>query len=355
MNSFGRRIRVLVVDDSPVFRELLVHLLSSDDRLEVIGTAGDGITAIEQVRRGRPDVVTMDIQMPRMDGLEATRIIMETLPTPIVIISGSASEDVVAATFQSLEAGALAFLEKPHNYYGEAAAKLVEMVKLMAEVKLVRRWARYGSNGAAKIEPVVPMPRLSHIDLVVIGASTGGPQVLQAILSELPREFPAPLVIVQHISPGFVSGLVAWLEQSSGFRVQLAINGDSLRPAHCYVAPDGLQLGIEVQAGYLPRVRLWAAPAENGHLPSVSYMFRSATQALGPGLIGILLSGMGKDGAMELKRMKDTGAVTIAQNRETSVVAGMPGEAIDLGGATYVLPAGGIASMLSQLVMSRNN
>jgi len=360
VSHLGRRIRVLVVDDSPVYRELLVYLLSCDSELEVIGTAGDGIEAIARVRRSRPDVVTMDIEMPRMDGLEATRIIMETLPTPIVIVSASASPGGVVATFQALEAGALAFLEKPRGLGDEAAKKLIETLKLMAEIKLVRRWARRcaaqraaaGPADGAELAPPMVVP--ASVELVAIGASTGGPLVLQSILAGLPRDFPVPLLVVQHISPGFAAGFAEWLEQSSAFRVRLAAEGDSLRPGYCYLAPDGLQLGVEARQSYLPRIRLLAEPAENGHRPSVSYLFRSAVQALGSSMVGVLLSGMGKDGALELKRMKDTGAVTIAQSRESSVVAGMPGEAINLGGATYVLAPELIAPMLCRLAGKGN-
>ncbi|NTV10080.1 MAG: chemotaxis-specific protein-glutamate methyltransferase CheB [Zoogloea sp.] len=342
------RIRVLVVEDSLVARDLLVYLFNREASLEVVGTARDGQEAIELTRRLRPDVVTMDIHMPRVDGLEATRIIMETVPVPIVVVSASVIGKDVADSFRILEAGALAIVSKPDSMSGELVDKLVETVRLMAEVKVVKRWPRQAGAQSLRVGTVVRP--VQPVRLVAMGASTGGPQVLKTILSGLDARFPVPVAIIQHISPGFTEGFVHWLEQSSGFPVGLAREGEYLCAGRAYVAPDGVHLLVATDGRGMCRADLSCAPAENGHRPSVSPLFRSVAEHLGGGAVGVLLTGMGRDGAAELKRMRERGAVTIAQSRESSVVPGMPGEAIDLGAATHVLPPEQIAGTLRQAV-----
>jgi two-component system chemotaxis response regulator CheB len=347
-------INVLIVEDSLVVREFLVYLLSSDPEICVIGTASNGEDALDAVKQRKPDVITMDITMPKMNGFEATRRIMETHPTPIIIVSGAWDPKEVETTFRAVEAGALAVLSRPvglgHPDHEAMARDLIQTVKLMSEVKVVRRWAHLRRNEAA---PVVPpstsVPLLcpsSDIKLVAIGASTGGPIALHAILSRLPREFPLPVLIVQHIAAGFTQGLVEWLAQSSGFPVHIATHGEDPLPGHAYVAPDGSHMGV----GRGGRIILSRDEPENGVCPSVSYLFRSVAYICGECAVGVLLTGMGKDGAEELKMMKDRGALTIAQDRETSVVYGMPGEAANLGAASYLLPPEKIAEILTDLV-----
>ncbi len=343
-------IKVLVVEDSPVVREFLVEILGSDLEVLVIGTAGSGEEALEVVERRKPDVITMDIHLPKMDGFEATRRIMETHPTPIVIVSGSFSTQEVATTFRAMEAGALAVVPRPrgigHPEYETTAKELVRTVKLMAEVKVVRRWSRSANKPTVLPAAQVEVKRTSaEIQVVAVGASTGGPVALQTILSELPKDFPVPVLIVQHMAPGFVQGFAEWLAQSSGFPVHVAAHGDPLLPGHAYVAPDGVQMGVRKG----PRIVLSQGAIENGLRPSVSYLFRSVAAVFGRNAVGVLLTGMGRDGAEELKLMKDQSAVTIAQDQESAVVHGMPGEAIKLDAATYVLPPERIATALVSL------
>lgn len=348
-------IKVLIVEDSPVVREFLVHTLSSDPEIYVAGTANNGEEALEYVEHKRPDVITMDINMPRMNGFEATRKIMETHPTPIVIVSGHWDPQEVATTFRAMEAGALAVLPRPmgigHPDYEETAAKLIQTVKLMSEVKVVRRWARPRPEKVAPTLPPVVKPERApaEIQLVAIGASTGGPIALQTILSGLPKDFPVPVLIVQHIASGFVQGFVEWLAQSAGFPVQVATQDEPLLPGCARVAPDGFHLGVEMGN----RIVLSQDEPENGFRPSVSYLLRSVAKVWGKNAVGVLLTGMGADGAKELKWMKERGALTIAQDQESSVVHGMPGAAIKMGAATYVLPPERIAAVLSTLVNKR--
>ncbi len=347
MVNFG--IKVLIVDDTQVMRMLLAHLLASDPRIEVIGAVKSGQAALDFVLGNpvRPDVVLMDIHMPDMDGFEATRRIMETQPLPIVICTATADPQEVAVAFRSMEAGAVACVEKPvspaHPDFQRHTQNLLQTLRLMSEVKVVRRWPR----PRAATQPAADAfgarsPPGAGARIVGIGASTGGPPVLQTLLSGLPKDFPLPLLIVQHIARGFLPGLVEWLDQTTGLRIHIAAHGTLPLPGHAYIAPDEFHLGLTGNG----RIILAREAAQNGLRPAVSYLFRSLATACGPNAIGVLLTGMGKDGAAELKLMKDQGAFTIAQDRESSIVHGMPGEAIALGGATQVLPADKIAGAL---------
>jgi two-component system chemotaxis response regulator CheB len=347
------KIGVLIVDDSRVARMLLVHLLESDPMIRVLGAVDSGQAALEFLRNKQPDVVLMDIQMPRLDGFETTRLIMESQPVPIVICTATSDSREVAITFRSMEAGAVACIEKPvapeHPEYETVVRNLIDTIKLMSEVKVVRRWPRSSSI-------LRPVSRTTNSDAVTngirmigIGASTGGPLVLQTILASLPKNFSVPILIVQHIAPGFLSGLVQWLNDTTGLHVHVAAHDTPPLAGHAYLAPDDLQMSI----GRSGRIRLTREEPENSLRPAVSYLFRSLAEVFGPDALGILLSGMGKDGAAELKMMKDYGAITIAQDRDSSVVHGMPGEAIGLGGATYVLAADKIAENLITLVKRR--
>ncbi|MEJ0000261.1 MAG: chemotaxis-specific protein-glutamate methyltransferase CheB [Verrucomicrobiota bacterium] len=341
-------IKVLIVEDSAVVAEYLSALLGAEPNLQVVGVASDGHEALEAVRRTRPDVITMDIHMPRVDGFEATRGIMENCPTPIVIVSGSTDADEVATHFRALEAGALAVVARPKGpgAGGNGARELVDAVKLMSEVKVVKRWVRGPASprrGAGSGVKLVAPP--APVRVVVIGASTGGPLALQAILSGLRRDLPVPVLAVQHMTPGFTQGFVEWLSTSTGFPVRQARDGESPQAGHVYIAPDNWQMGIAGDH----RIVLRDDPRENGMRPSVSYLFRSALKVHGAGAVGVLLTGMGEDGVRELRQLREAGAVTIAQDKESSVVYGMPGQAVLTGAAVHVLPPGRIARALGSI------
>lgn len=345
------RINVLVVEDSPVVQMLMKHLLDSDPQLHVMGTASNGQEAVDFVAGQKPDVVLMDVHMPKMDGYEATRRIMETDPVPIVISSATMTNEEVGATFHALEAGAVAFVEKPVGLctpgFEEMMQKVLQTVKLMAEVKVVKRWAR---DRRPAVRPVAAMPqRPESIQVVAIGASTGGPPVIQTILRGLPHDYPAPILVVQHIASGFLVGMVEWLRQTTALPVQLGVHGTTALPGRVYLAPDGHHMGL------LPggRILLSKDPPESSLRPAVSFLFRSVAKACGAQSVGVLLTGMGRDGADELKLLKDKGAVTIAQDAESSVIHGMPGEAVRLGAALYTLPPDQIAPMLLTAVNRR--
>jgi len=339
------RVRVLIVEDSAVSIELLSEIINGDPALQVVGIATDGEAGVAAAVRLRPDVITMDIHMPRLDGYGATRRIMELCPTRIVIVTGSLLPDEVAAGFRVLESGALTLIAKPlgpgHPQFDAARDELLHTVKLMAEVKVVKRWAR--REPAHLPAPLKAAPRTAA-RLVAIGASTGGPVALQAVLSRLMPGISAPLVIVQHISAGFADGFAQWLAQASNYVVRVPRHGESLQPGVAYVAPAGLQLKVQADG----RALLADEPAEHGFKPSVSCLFRSVADQFGAQAIGVLLTGMGRDGAQELALMRRAGALTIAQDEASAVVHGMPGEAVRLGAASHVMAPETIALTLNR-------
>lgn len=338
-------IKVLIVDDSAVTRQHLSHILSADADIQVLPAARDGEEAVKLAVELKPNVITMDIVMPRLDGIEATRKIMQTCPTPIIIVSANWTAEETEMTFRAMEAGAVTLIEKPvsvgHPRYEALAQELRQTVRLMSEVKVVRRWLP-----RSKVKPPEP-PRLEavDVDLVAIGVSTGGPPVLHTILSSLPPDFSVPILVVQHIAAGFLPGLVDWLRLDSALPIHVAQHREMLVPGHVYFAPDDQHMGVN----WNRQIMLNNTPKENNLRPAVSYLFRSALENFGSRVMGILLTGMGRDGAAELRQMMDCGAVTIAQNKETCVVFGMPGEAVALGGAKFVLPPNKIVDTMVRL------
>lgn len=345
------RINVLIVDDSAVHRLLLAHVLESDPCIHVIGNVADGQAGLQFVARAHPDLVIMDVNMPGLDGIEVTRQIMVTTPVPIIICTAAGNARSAELSIRALDAGALTCVEKPvsplHPGFDSAAAKLLQTVKLMAEIPVVRRRTKTHQSRAGPAVPVQAAPRAMPIRCIGIGASTGGPAILHTIFSALPREFPVPILLVQHILPGFLTGLVSWLNQVSPLRVEIAASGISALPGRIYVAPDDHHLIIE-RGGTL---RLSHEAPENGHRPSVSRLFRSMADSLGSNAVGVLLTGMGRDGSAELKLLRERGALTIVQDLESSVVPGMPGEAIALGAAAQVLPPARIVQALRWVVV----
>jgi len=339
-------VRVLLAEDSAVVREYLVYILSQNPQIEVVGTAKDGIEAVEKAEQLRPNLVLMDAHMPRMNGFEATRKIMEVAPTPIVMISASLEADATAITFEAIKAGALTMVEKPagpgHPAEAEMVTRLLETVRLMAEVKVVRRWAR-----TERKTPSVPPPR--NVRLVVMGASTGGPAALGEIVQLLPPTLQVPILVVQHITPGFTVGLVQWLRRETPLPLKMAEPLEVVRPGTVYLAPEGAHMGI-TRAG---RIHLTKGTPGEGYCPSVNHLFESVALSYGHAAMGVLLTGMGQDGAAGLLKLRQAGGVTIAQDEETSAVFGMPAEAIRLGAAELVLSTRDIAETIKKYVSFR--
>ncbi len=342
-------IQVLIADDSTVARDFLAHLINGQPDMQVIGTVKNGAEAVASVKSLRPDIVVMDSNMPILDGFRATRQIMEEVPTPIVIVTASLSPEEVTTTFRAVEAGALAVLAKPvglgHPRFGQLTDTFVQTIRLMAEVKVIRRRGAGTQPRIPSNRPKKSIPRLQG-SIVAIGASTGGPQVIQTILSLLKPSLAAPVLIVQHISPGFVQGFVDWLAKTTKFPVKLATSAEKLLAGQAYIAPDGVHLGVQ-SGGHL---LLSEAPPENGLRPAVSFLFRSVAAAYGQLAVGVLLSGMGRDGAAELKLLREAGALTIAQDQASAVIFGMPGEAVRLEAACHVVPPEEIARIINSAV-----
>jgi two-component system, chemotaxis family, protein-glutamate methylesterase/glutaminase len=339
-------IRVLVVDDSAVAREYLTQILNRDPAIRVVGTAVDGTEAVVAVEKLRPDLITMDIHMPRMDGPAAIRRIMQTQPTPIVVVTGNEITAEVRATYESLDSGALAIVPRPGSVArwtdGEDPAEtLLRTVKLMAEVKVVRRWSRNVRDERPAFPAAAPRALLVPPQVVILGASTGGPTALKEVLSPLAADFPLPLVVVQHIASGFVEGFTAWLRDVTRREVEVAHAGAALRPGRLYVAPDGRQLGFSASGS----IQLLERQPDDTLCPSVNYTFLQAARVFGAGAVGVLLTGMGRDGADGLLALRQAGALTIAQDRESR----MPGEAVRLQAARLVLSPAQIAATLNTL------
>ena len=344
-----RVIQVLVVDGALATGRVLADLLRTDPRLVVAADVAGGQAALDFLRARKADVVLMDIHMVGMDGYEATRAIMESSPVPIVLCSTASDPAEVATAFRAFEAGAVAVVGRPgapsDPDFERLASEMLNMVRLMSEVKVVRRWPR------KKVSPHKAPPTRTGVRLVGIGASTGGPPALQTILAALPKEFALPILVVQHIAKGFLPGLVDWLGQTTALQVQIASHGTEVRPGHVYLAPDDFHLEI----GSEGRIHLTRERPESNLRPSVDRLFRSMAEHCGHNAIAVLLTGMGKDGAAALKALHDCGAHTIVQDRDSSVVHGMPGAAIQLNAAREILHVDHIADALRRVADRTRN
>jgi two-component system chemotaxis response regulator CheB len=341
-------IRVLIAEDSPVARELLITILQSAGGIQVVGTARNGLEAVRLAKRLQPDVITMDVYMPELDGLEATRQIMREAPRPIVMVSANLNkrEDL---TFDALQAGALSVLPKPTlSDPPEVYQSLVTQLKLMAEVKVIRRWEV--GKPAPKSAPLDHLPDApGHRQkgrVVAMAASTGGPGILAEILRHLPADFPVPILVVQHITAGFSRGLAEWLNQQTALQVRLAASGDEPKAGEVLIAPDHYHLLIN----RLGLLTLSQSPPLHNQRPSADLLFHSVAEIYGARAVGVILTGMGSDGGEGLWAMRQAGAHTIAQDKATCVVFGMPAVAIQLGAAEQILPVSKIAAALIPLV-----
>jgi two-component system chemotaxis response regulator CheB len=367
-----RRIRVLVVEDSLTVRKRLVEVLGTDPECEVIAEAADGQAAITLCERLRPDVITLDMVLPRVDGVAATEHIMAYCPTPIVIVSASYNRGEVMSTLDALAAGAVDVLEKPDGSPDPdetwsrqfiATVKLASRIKVITHVRGRLRSSLPGpppaATGNRKSSPpsmTTPPPVLSppEVDgryrLVAVGASTGGPAAVVEVLRGLPKSFPLPILLVLHIGKPFGEGFAEWLGNQLPMPVAQAIDGEPLpRPGRARVVLARPDRHLVVRDG---RLRLTTDAERFSCRPSVDVLFESVAREIGPAAIGCLLTGMGRDGAEGLLAMKRAGATTFAQDEASSVVFGMPREAIRLGAADRVLPLGEFDEALAALARS---
>lgn len=360
-----RPIRTMIVDDSAVARQLLHWMLTRAGDFEVIETVGDGERAVERVAAARPDLVTMDVHLPGIDGLEATRRIMRRSPTPIAIVAASANiHDGII--FEALEAGALTVVQRPlaqgQPSYLRRRRVLLGELRAIAPARIARgapsATATASTSRGPRVEPARRHPspyagQSQSVELIAIAASTGGPQALKVFLSGLTDSRPAgrpklplpPIVVVQHIAEGFVEGLASWLNADASGPVRVAVNGERLERGTILLAPDGRHLTVTPDG----RVRLLSTPAVGGHRPSADTLFASVAAAYGSRAAGIVLTGMGRDGAEGLRELHATGAPTFAQDPATAVVGGMPAAAVDLGAVGQVLSLAALASVVERL------
>lgn len=346
-----RPIRLLIAEDSAVCRELLVTIFQNAAGIQVVGTARDGAEAVRLVNRLKPDIVTMDIYMPVMDGYEATRQIMAQMPCPIVMVSHKMTPDANELTFNALQAGALAILPKPTAQDSvQMQAELVEKVKLMADVKVVKR--PLPSSLPVVVPGTAPLRLVDSpplpLNVIALAASTGGPGALAAILSRLPAHFPVPIVIVQHVAVGFGSDLSAWLNKQTPLRVRIGQVADGLCPGEVLLAPDNYHMQVN-EFGY---ISLRKAAVQDRYCPSADDLFQSVAAVYGDTAVGIILTGMGDDGVQGLQALHQAGAMTIAQDEATSIVFGMPGRAVEAGAVTLTQPIDEIARTILNIVLN---
>lgn len=345
-------IRILIAEDSNVVALLLKAIFSQEPDMEVVGHARNGQEAVRMNQELRPNLITMDIRMPVLDGFEATREIMSTTVTPIVVVSSSVNNEELRTTFRAIEEGALAVIEKPrgigHPDFESIRNELISTVRAMAEVKLVRRLLRRQIINPNDI-PIAPNAGNScPYELIAIGCSTGGPQALHALLSALPTSFPAPIAIVQHISPGFIGGMVTWLEGQSSLTVKLAEENEPLLPGIVYLAPDAQHL-LVTRIGQQLRASLNNGDAVNLFRPSATPFLQSVAKVCGNKAIGGMLSGMGADGASGLLELRNAGGRTFAQEPDSCVAAGMPKSAIAMNAVEQIISLENLALHLQQL------
>lgn len=351
----ARKVSVLVVDDSPICRQLIIDALSRDPELEICGTAETGQEAVSKTASLKPNVITMDVDMPVMDGLTATERIMGENPTPILVLTADPRNQAPELTHRALEVGALALQVKPALDAGAEAWNLAREVKLLSSVKVIRhlRAGRRGAvgTGSKPAAPSVSSPAdlqafsSSPVGLVAIASSTGGPQVVHKLLSELPGDYPAPIALVQHINAAFAESLAGWLAASSKLKIKVAKDGDPLVPGTVLIAPPAQHLVI-AQRG---RVALRGGEPKDGHIPSATLLLESAAKTYGRRTVGVVLTGMGSDGAEGMLAIKNAGGKTIAQSQESCVVFGMPGAAIARGAVEHVIHGDDLSGVLMRL------
>ncbi len=353
-----KKIKVLIIDDSALIRQLLDQILSSDPEIEVVGSAADPLIARQKIKQLSPDVLTLDIEMPKMDGITFLKNLMRLRPMPVVMIS-TRTEAGANVTLEALEIGAVDFISKPKvdvaDKLQDYANDIIEKVKIAAVARVKGMVIEPSqTNSASESSPadMVLVRKTNGVHktdekIIAIGSSTGGTEAIKEILIRMPANSPA-IVVSQHIPAAFSTPFSKRMDKNSQMTVCEAQDGQAILSGHVYIAPGSHHLVIE-KASSGPVCRLDDGPNVNRHKPSVDVMFRSISKNLGSNVVGVILTGMGDDGARGMKEMKDTGAVNIAQDEKSSVVWGMPGEAVKHGGVDHILPLDKIAQKLLDL------
>ncbi|KAF7600394.1 MAG: chemotaxis response regulator protein-glutamate methylesterase [Candidatus Dactylopiibacterium carminicum] len=343
-------IKVLIVDDSALIRQLLTHILSQDPLIRVVGTASDPYVARDKIKELEPDVLTLDIEMPRMDGLEFLDRLMRLRPMPVIMIS-TLTEAGADVTLRALELGAVDYVTKPVGMVVETLERYAE--EIIAKVKMAAQCRLRAGGGGRAVQRSVPKPASLEIRgaadrLILLGASTGGTEAIKEVLKPLPPAMP-PIIIVQHMPPGFTASFARRLDSLCRLHVKEGEHGERPLPGHAYIAPGGRHM-VLTKAGGQYMLSLNDDETMNLHRPAVDKLFMSALPYVGSNAIGVLLTGMGKDGARGLLALRQAGVHTVVQDEESCVVWGMPREAAQIGAADAILPLSGIADhLLSRL------
>ncbi|MEI8395440.1 MAG: chemotaxis-specific protein-glutamate methyltransferase CheB [Rhodospirillaceae bacterium] len=348
----AKKVRVMIVEDSLVVRTALEYIIERHPRLTLAGTATSGEQALAMLERTAPDVISMDIRLPGINGLETTRRIMSERPTPIVVISSAIEDDSLNISMNALRAGALSVVEKPvgttHADYELLANHICTQLYIMSEVRVVRQ-RFHASRETVAIQTPIVEPLVTGVSnpyqILGLVASTGGPNALVKVLSSLPPDFPLPICLVQHIGADFIAGFASWLDGLVPFSVNLAVEGEIPARGRVYVAPAEHHLRVGLNGLQLSRT-----PPVSHQRPSGTVLLSSIAAAYGSRAIGVLLTGMGDDGASGLLAMRQAGGFTIAEDATTAVVYGMPAIAVQLGAVLAELPLDAIARKLVQLV-----
>ncbi len=339
-------IRVLIVDDSAFMRKALSIMLEGDPEIEVVGTARDGLEAIEKVQELKPDIVTLDVEMPRMDGLTALRRIMREHPVPVIMVS-SLTQEGAQATIEALEAGAIDFIPKQHSYVSieisRIRAELLEKIKTIARTRPLLTRRRTATTDTEKL----PTFRFREARAIAIGVSTGGPRALQQVIPTLPANLPVPVLIVQHMPPHFTRSLAERLNSLSPLTVVEAEEGMPLEAGHVFLAPGGRHLVLERRNGHVPVIRTPIEPATL-HRPSVDVMFQSVCQTFNGKVVAVVMTGMGRDGLEGARLIKQQGGKLITQDEASCVVYGMPRAVAEAGLSDAVLPLEQIGPFLAR-------
>lgn len=337
-------VRVLVVDDSALMRKLIPQIIERDSSIHVVGTAMDGEFALKKIEELRPHVITLDLEMPRMDGMETLRAIMRQSRLPVIVVSAHTTQGA-SATFKALALGAFDFVAKPHDALAAnmdaIATELINKIKVASQTRM------------PKSQPEIPARRVKKSGqkrmptrrVVAIGVSTGGPNALQYVLSQLPADFPAAIVVVQHMPEGFTELFARRLDECCAIDVKEAASGDLLLAGRALICPGNRHVRVKrMPLGDI--VVLSEEPKVNGHRPSVDVLYRSVAQEFGRDAVGLIMTGMGEDGADALREIRESGGMTIAQDEESCVVYGMPRAAIDRGSVMRVVPLDALANTL---------
>ena len=346
------KIRVLVVDDSAVIRKLVTEILDSDPEIEVVGSAPDAFIARDKIKALNPDVITLDVEMPKMDGITFLKNLMRLRPMPVVMLS-TLTQKGADITLEALSVGALDFVFKPTGSgvgLDLCAAEIIEKVKTASKANVKHRVKAdlSFSKGSGLSARFSADKMRDDLRLIALGASTGGTEAIREVLFRLP-EYAPPIVIAQHIPKEFSLPFARRMDGISALNVKEAEDGDLIKPGHVYIAPGSHHLTVERLGSNRMRCRLNLDEPVNRHRPSVDVLFDSVAREIGGGTICVLLTGMGKDGAMGMKRMQQAGAETIAQDETSSVVWGMPGEAVKIGAADYIYPLDKVAEQIMKL------